>query len=342
MPIAAPTGSLLLPPGPDDLALLAPGAGLGHLVRATGLALRLADLGIPVRVLTNSRFGPGLARLVPVPVETFRPGAWSREIGARLAAFPPRLTVLDTFPWGLRGEWCQAPPPGTARALLARTVDAEAYLASLPDRPAPLEFSVTLAIEPLPDAWEGCLAHPGPPPTCLPGRIRFPGEALAPAPDPALSARLEQPGSVLVVHAGSPEELAHLRTLAASRAAGPEAIVVVTPFADRVPGSVEAFPAGPLFARAGTVVTGGGYNSVAEASVLPPGRHLALAFERRYDDQAFRLAGANPDIDGGPVAAHRLAEAWEAARPGGLGRSRRRAPPPDPDTPLDPGSQALQ
>jgi hypothetical protein len=69
----------------------------------------------------------------------------------------------------------------------------------------------------------------------------------------------------------------------------------------------EVFPASRLYDRAHRIVTGAGYNSVAEMA-LRPEKHLCVPFERRYDDQAARIQEplAGPE-DGAPSAANFLA-----------------------------------
>ena len=69
----------------------------------------------------------------------------------------------------------------------------------------------------------------------------------------------------------------------------------------------EYYPAGNLTARAAHVVSGAGYNAVADVLFYRE-RHTAIAFERRFDDQAARLAAlpAHP-VDGTALAADAIA-----------------------------------
>ncbi|MGC4053761.1 MAG: hypothetical protein QM757_31625 [Paludibaculum sp.] len=64
----------------------------------------------------------------------------------------------------------------------------------------------------------------------------------------------------------------------------------------------EYYPAGNLMARAAHVVTGAGYNSMADM-MFQSSRHTAVAFERRFDDQAARLTAAHSGSQDGTMAA---------------------------------------
>lgn len=66
----------------------------------------------------------------------------------------------------------------------------------------------------------------------------------------------------------------------------------------------EYFPAAGLFAKASRVVTGAGYNIMAEMRRFEE-KHLAVAFERKYDDQKGRLAGSQMSPQNG---AHKAAK----------------------------------
>jgi hypothetical protein len=81
-----------------------------------------------------------------------------------------------------------------------------------------------------------------------------------------------------VVHSGEEEE----EVAALVKLAGPEC-VVISPWS-----GVQYYPATNLYARAGRVITGAGYNSMAD--LLPwRGKHTAVPFVRTYDDQFARV-----------------------------------------------------
>jgi hypothetical protein len=83
----------------------------------------------------------------------------------------------------------------------------------------------------------------------------------------------------LVVHSGAEGEVEELVGLA-----GP-GCVVISPWS-----GAEYYPATNLYARAGRVITGAGYNSMADLLGWRE-KHVAVAFERKYDDQAARVRG---------------------------------------------------
>jgi hypothetical protein len=64
-----------------------------------------------------------------------------------------------------------------------------------------------------------------------------------------------------------------------------------------------------LYDRAFRVVTGAGYNSMADMALYPD-KHLAEAFERRYDDQQGRLSGPPAGEENGRDAAAAMIDAW--------------------------------
>lgn len=98
---------------------------------------------------------------------------------------------------------------------------------------------------------------------------------------------LDRDGLTLVVHSGPDEEVRQLVALN-------PASVVVSPWF-----GLEHFPASVLYPRAGRVLTGAGYNSMAELLAYRE-KHTAIAFERRFDDQAARLREffRDPQADG--------------------------------------------
>lgn len=292
--------------GPRVL-LAAPGAGLGHLVRAVGLAWRLRQRGLAAEVASFSPLAAGMTRLTGVPVHGLAPRAWAADLPRLVRDLAPALLVLDAFPGGVRGE--RPALPGSVRvAYLARRLRWGAYAAAHP--PAPVRGTIRLeALEPAHDAW---LAAHGGELVDLPGPVGFPLEAALGKPDPALRARLDA-GAPLVVHSGPPAEVEALLDLARRLDDAAPEPVLVTPDPRAFPGhaAFEAFPAARLFPHAATLVTGGGYNLVAEGAALGA-RHHARAFPRRWDDQAARLAAPRREAVGGEDAAAALAR-WVGA-----------------------------
>ena len=297
----------------EPILLCAPGSGVGHVVRASALCLRLGEIGVPARIVTNSRYAEGLGRLTGCAIDRIPSARWREVLPGYVAARRPRLVVVDSFPWGLRGEWLGVRAPGVRFATLARRLRVEAYLAALGAawRPAAPQLERIVVIEPLAGEHLRLLQESGGELIELAGRIRFPSGGAEP-PAPAELERLLATGRLwLVVHSGSPgetDELVRRAGQGADAAGGSVAAIVPEPLAGAPCSCFEYFPASALFARAHRVVSGAGYNLVAEMAAHP-GKHIAVPFPRRYDDQPARLTGppAAP-TDAGPQAARTLAE----------------------------------
>lgn len=199
--------------------------------------------------------------------------------------------------------------PGAEFVYVARRLKVGAYTEALGvewDAGAP-HVSRVVAAEPLMEDHESLIAAGGAEVVRLPGRIRLPESFEAPPAPEGLSELTGAARLWLVVHSGTREETEILVRAAedAMDAAGGGRLAVVSPDAHaggEYP-EFEYFPASRLFAGAHCVVTGAGYNSVAEGAAFG-GKHIAVPFRRRYDDQRGRLEG--PDFgteDGGPEAA---------------------------------------
>ncbi len=336
-------------PGPMIL-IVAPGAGLGHLTRACAISIELAALGRPHRIVTPSPLAEGMARLTGCPIDFIPRAHWGTDLPDYSAALEPGLVVLDTFPWGIEGEW-----RGCTRfrfALLARRLLVQPYLrkigsswmgsspqlsrvmiaeplsrdhfealagscprnarrAQIVSLSAPIRFPLASPPGLLPAS--PVLSHPpggaevgSDVPSChWPAQIggAQAGQAVSgmgrvwkpPAIPGGLLDRLHTEHITLVVHSGPRSEIDQLLEIA-QREAEKRSIVVITPRPDErleVP-SYDYFPASLLFPLAFRVVTGGGYNSVAELSGWP-WKWASRGFPRYFDDQAGRLRRASSD-----------------------------------------------
>jgi predicted glycosyltransferase len=241
------------------VAYFAPGGGLGHLNRALAVCLGLRDAGVDARIVTNSPFSAGLAGIVKCPMVRVQ-GDWADGARAYVEETRPRAVVTDTFPYGLREEWRGAAPACLIH--VARRLAAPVFLTRA-------DFSLIVEAEPLAAGHRLALGDS----VVLDGPILLaPGRVRTPVP-----ASLDLDGLTLVVHSGPVAEVEQLRALAA----GPH--VVISPWV-----GCEYYPATNLYARAGRVITGAGYNSMADM-LAHKGRHKAVAFARRYDDQEARL-----------------------------------------------------
>jgi len=263
------------------LLCFAPGSGLGHLTRALAVCLELRELGVEAEIATNSPFAQPLARLARVRVTHIANERWAEAAPRLLEERAPRAAVVDTFPHGLRGEWLRRPRAPLIH--MARRLRLESYAPLAADGAAWRGFVLTLAIEPLAAEQEALLA---PPVQALRGLIRLAPGRIGEAPPEALL-RLLAEGASLVVHGGPREEVEQL--VGCARAASPPPVAAVTPWRLDGVACFDYFPATNVLARARHIYTGAGYNSIADTLELRA-RHTALAFPRRFDDQAARLA----------------------------------------------------
>ena len=239
----------------------APGGGLGHLNRALAVCLRLHDEGVDARIVTNSPFAEGLAAVARCPMVRLEGSRWEETARAYVAETQPRAVITDTFPYGLREEWRGA-RPGAPLIHIARRL--------LTPFPVSAEdFSLILQAEPLSEGHRTALGAS----IALPGPILLPpGRIATPIP-----AALDRDDLTLIVHSGPAEEVAALIELATPP------YIVLSPWS-----KVEYYPATNLYGRARRIITGAGYNSMADL-LIHRARHTAVAFPRRYDDQHARV-----------------------------------------------------
>ncbi|QOY87688.1 hypothetical protein [Paludibaculum fermentans] len=281
----------------------APGSGLGHVNRALAVCLELQELGVSAQIVTNSPFAAGLAQLARFPITRIPAERWQADVRHFAAAVQPELMVCDTFPRGMRGEWKDGLP--VPAIYMARRLNPEAVSTFLGDPGWPDGIVQVIAAEELSGEHDAALAASKVPVVHLPGRIRLrPG--LLPTEIPAELERLLDTGRCcLVVHGGPAAEVAQLAGLARKQGRP----VAITPWGERMEGlpSFEYYPAGNLMARAAHVFTGAGYNAMADMMFLSEA-HTAVAFPRRFDDQAARLASWRQAVqDGTREAAQAIA-----------------------------------
>ena len=235
------------------IAYFAPGAGLGHMNRALAVCLRLRDQGAVACIVTNSPFAEGLAALARCPIVRLE-NDWADSARAYVDEIKPAAIVTDTFPYGLRDEWRTQQPKAKLIHIARR------LLTPFPIHPN--HFAQIIQAEPLSPVYG--IALPGPI-LLPPGRI--------PTPIPG---ELTDPGQTLIVHSGPAEEVAALTTLAEPP------YKIISPWSH-----LEYYPATNLYAQAKRVITGAGYNSMADL-LAHKHKHTAVPFPRRYDDQHAR------------------------------------------------------
>ena len=275
--------------------LFSPGAGLGHLTRAAVIAMEMRSRGVDVTVVTNSAYAPGLACLCGVEMVTIATSSWQRDAPCYAQENVSDLIVLDTFPMGFRGEWL-CPPKGVSPMVhLARKFDIDAYLLAVgSDRDAPRPFRRAIAIEPLNDELTSWLSESDTTLTQLNGYVRFPAESLHVPVPPELDEALRSGKTILVVHSGPEPEVRDLIYRAEQLVANGlgDKVIVISPHPLNDRANYEYFPAARLYSRAAAIVSGAGYNAIAEATTNPTSHHI-IPFPRRYDRQCERLTDYN-------------------------------------------------
>lgn len=296
----------------------APGGGLGHLVRACAVSVELAKLGLRSRIVTHSIYARGLRQATGCTID-FIPGLqWKRAVRRYVDHAKPRLVVLDTFPWGIRAEWADSAPMPCRFVLLARRLNVPAYLEA-----AGLQWNAgspflrhAIVCEPLSRAYRKLLDASGSELHVLPGRIRLTPDDDSSRVSPRMMEMLRKKPTWLVVHSGPREEVQRLVELAGSDMAeqGDGQIVAVLPREEDYPGvfSFQFFPASILYPHVHRVVTGAGYNCIAETGPWRR-KHLSRAFVRRYDEQEERLRGVYQEPISSPENGARCAARYIAS-----------------------------
>lgn len=274
----------------------APGSGVGHIVRACSVSLRLAEAGIESAIVTNSPFADGMARMTGCEIISVQSESLAEGIRDIVANIAPPLIVLDSFPFGLRGEWADSDYGGTQFVYMARRLKVKEYVQSvgIEWEPRAAQLKRIIVTEPLSNEHEALLKKASGEIHKLSGRIRFPHDKIE-TPAPVELEKLLDGGRLwLVVHSGTWSETKRLVDAAKEdmRKSGGGEIAGIFPVAhaqDRFP-CFEYFPAAKLFPRVHCLVSGAGYNVMAEAAAAGC-RHIAVPFRRMYDDQRARIFG---------------------------------------------------
>jgi hypothetical protein len=236
------------------------GGGLGHLTRMRAY-LHTVHAGAPATILTE----------------------WPGDI----SGFMPTEVVVDAFPAGLDGEVRVRPGlrPGLRLVHLARLLRWDAYR---PLITGPVRFDRTWVCEPVSAPHLAFLEE---------SSAEIAPLTLADPPAPAQDAG----GDWLIVHSGPAAEImeliAYARESAVLEGLNPR-LVLVSPAAppDLPPGVVhiDVYPAWPLFASAGRIVSAAGFNVVRQAAPYRH-KHRMVPFPRRFDDQFTRAARARSE-----------------------------------------------
>jgi hypothetical protein len=275
------------------------GGGLGHLARARAV-LHTLGLESEACILTASPFASdqritGGIRIITVPaaLDDDR-AAYKLWLDALIAEHQPEAIYLDTFPAGIRGELCDAPPFATIPfyyvARLLRWSEYARLLPSLPPR-----FVSTHVLEPLDPEHEQFIKRYSA--TYSPLALRDPPQVLSES-ERELVEQLLTDGRPLwlLVHSGSDEEVAEIVSYADEmrRIEGIQArlVLVARAVPSELPADVlclDVYPAALLFPMAARVVSACGFNVMRQMNAYRQ-KHRYLPFARRFDDQFKRAA----------------------------------------------------
>lgn len=285
----------------NQVLFLAPGGGLGHIVRSVAIAMELKQIGnITPLILSSSPYSNGLARLSGIKISRVPLKFWAQEVLKTLNQINPQLLVCDTFPFGIQGELQEQTNWLKKSVYIARHLKYENYFVTN-GFSKPNLAAMTIAIEPLQERHVEWVASGESELFTTDYPIRFPAENF-PAP---VSQKIYEPFKSkpvdLIVHSGPVQEL---EMLAAYTTKEQSLIVSPRPILQGYDW-LEYFPAAHLYKYANKIITGAGYNAMAELAGYKD-KHIAVPFERNYDDQQLRTTFSIPDGNSNKQVAHKI------------------------------------
>ncbi len=276
------------------MVFLAPGAGLGHIVRVSAIAHYLEKKNTPCLVVTTSKWAKALERITGITTTFFHIKKWQNDISHYLSNTQSSIIVQDTFPFGLRNENLKDIAKKTEFAYLARYLKIDDYFNAINknwDKHSPL-LSTIIEIEPLSDDHKTLISETSANHYKLKNRIRFPYEKMKQTVPPDLQDLLSSNKLHLVVHSGPQHETERLIMIAENNikkdSKGELAIISPVYAEMKMKNAYDYFPAAALFNEAYHIYTGGGYNTITETELFPD-KVTALPFPRSYDDQQARI-----------------------------------------------------
>ena len=258
------------------------GGGLGHLTRSLAILHAAPDIAAQARLLASSQWARVTLPVAPCPLDIVPTDIISSRqqyyhfLQGYLRQHQIQLLVLDTFPFGIVGEWRDL-VRDLPRFLIARYLGWDAYLSRIANQPGQFPTH-TLVIEPLVEPYLRLLTehtHL----TSLDAGICF----ETPVSRMADRDRTDQRKPCLVVHSGQAAERQILYELAVQHVGNADMVECIFP-------EQEIYPVEAIIAQYRCVVSGAGYNMTAIASRAPKERiHILHPFVRRFDNQHFRL-----------------------------------------------------
>jgi len=211
---------------------------------------------------------------VQKPLATEHYHSWLR---AYLDKYGVTHIVLDSFPWGIVGEWSHV-GRSISRSLICRDLKWQEYQGQISGDMG-LFPKRSLIIEPLLSDYESTV--------CEHGKVTYLNGPIHIKRAKRLTIQNQAQPKILIVHSGSLNEQQHLCRYAIDRipslAGNGDAV-------DQCFCREGIYPAEERFENYDYIVSGAGYNMIANAwSFEGRSRYILYPFERRYDDQRFRL-----------------------------------------------------
>ena len=289
---------------PKPIVFISPGSGMGHAVRATAIGIILQkDFGENVTVVCSvkdtvvtklSYVSSNGIQFVNLDFQTYvqnvKSEGWKLLRAILLGA---KAVVVDTFPYGLVGEWRDIlTDPEYSRTkfvYLARRMKWLDYVQAMrlsTYAPPFIHTAVnTVILEPLHHSHLEWIKMHSQMFKKLSGPVRLPTDRV-PLPQCDRIRNLVYDGAHLVVASHTESEGKRLYELAQSQAQENENIIWVSPeppsFVGELHHWVNYFPISIFFNDALGIYGTGSYNIMAE-TVGHRNRYHAITFERRYD-----------------------------------------------------------
>ncbi len=269
-------------PSSGSVLYYALGGGLGHITRTLAI-LSHVERPDNFRILASGRWTHLAKPCSPVPIDQVPESCMNSRsaYGAFLEDYVHRHTirqiVLDTFPFGIVGEW-RGRFPEIPRFLVARYLKWKDYLKriALPgEELADENLAETLIIEPQESAYEAFLSRKS--------RMTRLHDPIVYAGDDLKTKISVQETAWLLVHSGERSEQDVLLSFARDKRKqmGHED----TPF-DTVFPNQGVYPAQKIMGNYSHIVSAAGYNMTALALQSHDiRRHFLIPFLRRFDDQ---------------------------------------------------------
>jgi len=259
------------------------GGGLGHLTRSLAILREALQLIGHVRLMASSKYASLVIPHAPCPVDIVAGETLTSKrkylkfLAMYLEQHSIEMIVLDTFPFGIVGEWLHVGSQ-IPHLLIARYLKWKTYVERTKYKDGPVPWQ-TLMLEPLAKDYSRVLEKYSQL-TLLDAPITF---QPVDSSKPSFSDRKD----CLVVHSGNEAEREVLIGLA-NQTFGGNNKSSFTP--DCIFPEQGIYPAERAIPHYANVVSAAGYNMTAIASQSPPERtHLLHPFRRRFDNQFLRL-----------------------------------------------------